>query len=80
MVVAGDDYSYHRIGGFYSAILFEVTMDNPELIEDAEIELNRLLAVFHKWGLNYWQILRILLTTAPLVQLQAEAEYRSKLK
>ena len=50
------------------------------LIEDAEIELNRLLHVFRKWGLNNWQILRILLTTAPLVQLQAEAEYQSKLK
>ena len=55
-------------------------MDNPELIEDAEIDLGRLIMVFHKNGLNYWEILRMFLDYCPKLQLQAEAEYQSKLR
>ena len=54
-------------------------MDNPELIEDAEIELERLIQVFRKWGLNSWQILRMFLDYCPKLLMQADVEYFMKL-
>lgn len=54
-------------------------MDNPELVEDAEIDLDRLIVVFHKNGLNYWEILRMFLDYCPKLLMQADCEYHLKL-
>ena len=54
-------------------------MDNAELIENAEIDLDRLILVFHKSGLNYWQILKVFLARCVTLQMQADIEYNLKL-
>lgn len=57
-------------------------LDNYEdsnTIELAEIEVARLVDVFHKQGLNYWEILRIFLSTCLTLQMLADTEYWMKL-
>ncbi len=53
-------------------------MGNSDLIENAEIELTRLINVMHKEGLNYWEILGLLLRVNESVYLQSGAEYQVK--
>ncbi len=53
-------------------------MDNPNVIELAESEVARLIAVMHRQGLNYWQILDIFLRAACDLHLKASAEYQIK--
>ena len=53
-------------------------VDNPELIEQAEDDLNRLVMIFHRSGLNYWQILGLLLELCLELYQQADAEYWQK--
>jgi len=50
-------------------------MDNPELIELAEIQLDQFIQVSHHSGLNYWQILRIILSRLEGLVMQSDAEY-----
>ena len=49
-------------------------MDKPELIEKAECELDDWIKRCHTSGLNYWEILRLILLSAPKLMMQAEAE------
>uniref|UniRef100_A0A6M3JLT8 Uncharacterized protein n=1 Tax=viral metagenome TaxID=1070528 RepID=A0A6M3JLT8_9ZZZZ len=55
------------------------SMDNPELIELAETQLEQFILVAHKSGLNYWQILKLLLAHCVTLQMQADVEFYMKL-
>ena len=46
-----------------------------DIIEDAEIELDRIVMVFHHSGLNYFQILKMFLVRCVSLMTQSEAEY-----
>jgi len=50
--------------------------NKDKLIDEADIDLNRLIEVFHKSGLTYRQILGILLTRCLDLYLQAEVNFR----
>ena len=53
-------------------------MTSPDVIELAEEEIDKLIAVCHKQGLNYWEILGIFLERCQSLRLQADAEYHLK--
>lgn len=46
-----------------------------ELQEKIELELDRLINDYHRQGIKYWDILRILLDKCPILLMQAEGEY-----
>jgi len=48
------------------------------LIEMFETDLDRLIMVGHKEGLNYWQLLDIFLRACVQLHLEASAEYQMK--
>ena len=50
-------------------------MDNPDLIELLESEFDFLINKAHHSGLNYWQILRIILSRLEGLVMQSDAEY-----
>ena len=50
-------------------------MSTPEEIKSAETDFRRWIAVCHKSGLTYWEILRICLKHAPGLMMQADAEF-----
>ena len=50
-------------------------MDDADAIELAEIDVDRLILVCHKQGLNYFQILRIFLNASVKLQIMSSAEY-----
>ena len=52
--------------------------DDIDSIELFEIDVDRLVNVGRKQGLNYWQILTVFLARCVSLQMQAEAEYRVK--
>ena len=54
-------------------------MDKPDLIELAECELADWVKRAHISGLNYWEILRLILLSAPKLMMQADMEYLIKL-
>ena len=53
-------------------------MDNPELMDRAEQDLERCIIVLHQSGLNYWQILGLVLNLAERLHTQADVEYFEK--
>ncbi len=54
-------------------------MDNADAIEQAKVALQIWVDLSHR-ELNYWEILRILLDTAPEVQRQADNEFWLKVR
>lgn len=56
-------------------------LNDAELIEQTEDHLSVVIQVAHQSGLNYWQILRIIVKKIlPQLVLQAEAEYYLNLR
>lgn len=53
-------------------------MENAETIELFESELDRLIMVGHKQGLNYWEILKICLCRCSSLAMQSEVELYQK--
>ena len=53
-------------------------MDNPELIEQLELELDSLINKAHRSGLSFWHILRVILNRLDSLVMQAEVEYYVK--
>jgi len=53
-------------------------MNHMELYEKAEIAFLEDIERFHKMGLNYWLLLKILLEMASILQMKADAEYYLK--
>ena len=49
-------------------------MENPDAIELAEIEINRLIEVCHKQGLSYATILGLLLNACKQLPMLSDAE------
>lgn len=52
--------------------------DDIDTIEMFESEVDRLVDVGHRQGLNYWQILKVFLVRCVTLQMQADVEYRVK--
>lgn len=52
--------------------------DNPELIETAETELDRLISIMHNSGLNYWEILKLFVMKSETLLMMSQAEYCQK--
>ena len=50
-------------------------MNNADLIKKAELELWEFIEIKHKLGLNYWQILRLILKTSLELMLKADLEW-----
>ena len=50
-------------------------VDDAKTLELAEIEVNRLINVIHKQGVDYRQITRILLIACETLMAMADAEY-----
>jgi len=53
-------------------------MTDTEALKLAELEVERLIEVCHKSGLNYWQILKILLNCCCQLQMKDDMEWRMK--
>ena len=53
-------------------------VDNPELIESAEIQLDQFISLAHQSGLCFWSILRVLLSRLESLVMQADAEFLVK--
>lgn len=53
-------------------------MREVELVEDAEANLTHAIEAWHNRGLNYWQILRVLLVFISILVMKADAEYWQK--
>ena len=49
-----------------------------DIMELAELEIDRLIGVCHKQGLNYWEILGLFLNKCLTLQMMADAEYHLK--
>jgi len=49
-------------------------VDNPELIDMAEMDLDRLIAGMHNSGLSYHDIIRIMSLRLEMLLVQFEAE------
>lgn len=53
-------------------------MIDSDIIVLAETEVDKLIMVCHRQGLNYWQILKIFLDRCQILQMRADAEYYLK--
>ena len=48
--------------------------DDADIIERAEIDIDRLVKVLHNSGLAYWQLLRLFLLTCNHLYMKSDAE------